>query len=225
MCGINAAEFIGKHHGPYPYSTLIPIIKEKNIFKELLDKGKKVFFANAYPKLFFDYIKSGRSRLSVTSLSCRLSGMKLNSITDVRKGRALTAEITNERWNEKLGYNLAVIKPQTAAKRLLRIAHNYSFTLFEYFLTDHIGHGRYDGSIEKTLNVFDQFLLSLIKGIEGTGLTLFTCSDHGNIEDLSIKTHTLNPALSIAAGKYAGFFAKNVADLTQIKSAILKVCR
>lgn len=224
MCGINAAKFIGKHHGPYPYSTLIPVIKEKNIFKELINMGKKVFFANAYPKIFFDYLKSGKSRLSVTSLSCRLSGMKLNSVTDVRKGRALTAEITNERWNEKLGYRLSLIKPQTAAKRLLRIARNYSFTLFEYFLTDHIGHGRFEGYIEKTLDTFDEFLLNLIKGSEGTDLTLFACSDHGNIEDLSVKTHTLNPALSIAAGKYAGYFANNVTDLSQIKPAVLKVC-
>ena len=29
FCGINAAEFVGKHFGPYPYSTLIPIIKKK----------------------------------------------------------------------------------------------------------------------------------------------------------------------------------------------------
>ncbi|MGE5795962.1 MAG: metalloenzyme, partial [Ignavibacteria bacterium] len=129
-----------------------------------------------------------------------------------------------ERWNEKLGYRLSLIKPQTAAKRLLRIARNYSFTLFEYFLTDHIGHGRFEGYIEKTLDTFDEFLLNLIKGSEGTDLTLFACSDHGNIEDLSVKTHTLNPALSIAAGKYAGYFANNVTDLSQIKPAVLKVC-
>jgi hypothetical protein len=224
LCGINAAQFIGKHHGPYPYSTLIPVIKEKNIFKELMSAGKKVFFANAYPQVFFDYINSGKTRLSVTSLSCRLSGMRLNRVTDLRKGRALTAEITNARWNEKLGYKLAVIKPQTAAKRLLKIACSYSFTLFEYFLTDHIGHGRFDGDIEKTLNIFDKFLLALVKGVEGTHLTLLTCSDHGNIEDLSVKTHTTNPALSIAAGKYAGYLAKSIKNLTQIKSAVLKVC-
>lgn len=225
MCGINAARYVGKHHGPYPYSTLIPVIKEKNIFKELINKGKNVFFANAYPKIFFDYLESGRNRLSVTSLSCRLSGMRLNTITDVRKGKALTAEITNERWNEKLGYNLAVIKPRTAAKRLIRIAGNYSFTLYEYFLTDHIGHGRYEGNIEKALSVFDEFLFTLIGEIKNTGLTLLTCSDHGNIEDLSVKTHTLNPALSISSGKYAKYFAQSIKDLADIKSAVIKICR
>jgi 2,3-bisphosphoglycerate-independent phosphoglycerate mutase len=69
FCGINAPQFVGKHFGPYPYSTLIPIIKEKNIFIEFIRNHKKVFFMNAYPKVFFDYIKSGKSRLSVTTLS------------------------------------------------------------------------------------------------------------------------------------------------------------
>jgi len=38
FCGINAPRIIGQHFGPYPYSTLVPIIKEKNIFKYFLDK-------------------------------------------------------------------------------------------------------------------------------------------------------------------------------------------
>ncbi|RPI71390.1 MAG: metalloenzyme, partial [Ignavibacteriales bacterium] len=78
FCGINAARFVGKHFGPYPYSTLIPVIKEKNIFLHFLKRNQKTFFANAYPKVFFDYINSGKQRFSVTSLSCRLSGMRLN---------------------------------------------------------------------------------------------------------------------------------------------------
>ena len=122
FCGMNAAEYIGKHFGPYPYSTLIPVIKEKNIFADFLARGKKPFFANAYPEVFFDYIKSGKSRLSVTSLSAKLSSLRLNGAADVRRGEALTAEITNDRWNKKLGYRLPVIRPKTAARRLIRAA-------------------------------------------------------------------------------------------------------
>src|SRR5947207_14613824 len=43
MTGINAASLIGKHFGPYPYSTLHPVIDEKNIFRMLRDSGKMVF--------------------------------------------------------------------------------------------------------------------------------------------------------------------------------------
>ncbi len=224
FCGINAAEFIGKHFGPYPYSTLIPVIKEKNIFQDYLNRGRNPFFANAYPKLFFDYLNSGKSRLSVTSLSAKLSGLRLNRSSDVRRGHALTAEITNERWNKKLEYSLPVIRPGTAARRLIRLAMRYDFTLYEYFLTDHLGHGRYDGDLEETLRTLDEFLFTILNQSDKNEITVIVCSDHGNFEDLSVKTHTFNPSLFITAGRYAKEISDRVHNLTQIKEAVIKTC-
>ncbi len=224
FCGMNAAEYVGKHFGPYPYSTLVPVIKEQNIFAEFISKGRKASFANAYPKVFFDYLRSGKSRLSVTSLSARLSGLRLNRVSDVRRGNALTAEITNERWNKKLGYTLPVIRPETAAKRLIRIAMKNDFTLYEYFLTDHLGHGRYDDDILITLLTLDKFLFTVLNEADKSEFTIVICSDHGNFEDLSIKTHTFNPSLFITAGKYAESISAEVKNLTQIKQAILRYC-
>jgi 2,3-bisphosphoglycerate-independent phosphoglycerate mutase len=223
FCGFNASAYIGKHFGPYPYSTLIPQIKEKNIFKEFLLRGKKPFFANAYPRVFFDYIKTGKSRLSVTSLSAKLSELRLNRVSDVRAGKALTAEITNERWNIKLNYTLPVIKAETAARRLLRIALKNDFTLYEYFLTDHLGHGRYDGDLQSTLKTLDKFLFTILNESDESKLTIVVCSDHGNFEDLSIKTHTFNPSLFITSGKNAKEISENVKELTHIKRAILGI--
>ncbi len=225
FCGVNAPKIVGKHFGPYPYSTLIPVIKEKNIFKYYLDKGEKTFFANAYPKVFFDYLRSGKSRLSATSLSCKLSGMRLNTATDVKRGNALTAEITGERWNKKLGYNLSELSPQTAAQRLLRIASKNSFTLYEYYLTDHLGHGRDATDFEKTILTFDEFLYAVLLKLNQKEMTLIICSDHGNLEDLSIKTHTLNPALTITAGKHAKILSEKIKDISQIKPAIIRYCK
>jgi hypothetical protein len=224
FCGINAARFVGKHFGPYPYSTLIPVIKEKNIFQDCLNRGKKPFFANAYPKVFFDYLNSGKSRLSVTSLSARLSGLRLNRTSDVRRSTALTAEITNERWNKKLGYSLPVIRPETAARRLMRIAMKYDFTLYEYFLTDHLGHGRYDGDLQETLSTLDEFLFTILNESDRNKITVIVCSDHGNFEDLSVKTHTYNPSLFIAAGRHAKEISERVQNLTQIKEAVIEHC-
>jgi len=224
FCGINAAKFVGKHFGPFPYSTTIPIIAEKNIFKHYKDLNKHAYFANAYPKVFFDYIKSGKTRLSTTSLSCKLSGVKLNTVTDIRKGLALTPEITNERWNKRLNYKLKVVKPETAARRLLKIAGNNGFTLYEFFLTDHLGHGRIIDEFDTIYNNLDKFLLTVISEMNQSESTLIICSDHGNFEDLSVKTHTLNPALTITAGKYARNLAEGIQDLTNIKPTIIKYC-
>ena len=224
FCGMNAAKFVGKHFGPFPYSTTIPVIEKENIFKSYKDKNKKAYFVNAYPKVFFDYIESGKTRLSTTSVSCRLSGVKLNGVDEVINGTALTAEITNERWNKKLNYKLDVITPETAAKRLLKIAGQNDFTLYEFFLTDHLGHGRIADEFNSIFNNLDNFLLTILSEINQSELTLIICSDHGNLEDLSVKTHTLNPALTISAGKFAKEIATDIHDLTEIKPTIFKYC-
>lgn len=222
FCGVNAPKIVGHHFGPYPYSTLLPFIKEENIFVEFLRRKKKVAFANAYPKIFYDYINSGRKRLSVTSLSCLMSGVKLKTVTDLRRGNALSAEIDNRRWVESLNYNLPVIKPATAARRLLRLASKQNFTLFEFFLTDHLGHGRYPDLMKYTLSVLDEFLFHVMKNLPKE-ISLVICSDHGNLEDISIKTHTRNPALTITAGRNAEALSKKIVHLYDIKKAILEL--
>ena len=225
FCGMNAAKYVGKHFGPFPYSTLVPIIEKENILRTFLKRGQRVSFVNAYPKQFFDYVKSGRGRLSVTTLSCKLSGIRLNTSTDLRRGKALTAEITNERWIAKLNYKLPKISPQLAAKRVLRITEKNKFTLYEFYLTDHLGHGREVSEFENVLRTLDDFLYSVITSMDNKKMTLIVCSDHGNFEDLSVKTHTLNPALTITSGKHAEELSERIKDLTQIKPAILEICK
>ena len=221
FCGINAPKLIGKHFGPYPYSTLLPIIKEKNIFRSFKQRRKKVYFANAYPKVFFDYVNSGRRRLSVTTLSCIMNGMRLNNISDIHKGKALAADINNRHFVEKMNYKLKIINAKTAANRLIRLSSENHFTLFEIFHTDHLGHGRESEWIEYTTGILDRFLFHMITNLK-KNMTLVVCSDHGNFEDLSIKMHTLNPAIGITAGKNAELLSKKIKKLYDIKPAIMR---
>ncbi|MFA5805782.1 MAG: metalloenzyme [Melioribacteraceae bacterium] len=222
FCGINAPKLIGKHFGPYPYSTLLPIIKGKNIFRSFMQKRKKVYFANAYPKAFFDYVNSGRRRLSVTTLSCIMNGMRLNNISDIHKGKALAADINNRYFVERMNYKLKVIKAETAADRLIRLGSKNHFTLFEIFHTDHLGHGRNSEWLEYTTSILDSFLFHMITNLK-KDMTLVVCSDHGNFEDLSIKMHTLNPAIGITAGKNAELLSKKIKKLYDIKPAIMEM--
>jgi hypothetical protein len=222
FCGVNAQEIIGKHFGPFPYSTLIPLIKEKNICLNLKDRGLNVNFVNAYPKIFFDYLKSGKQRLSFTTLTCRLNGMKLHNSTDLRNGKALSAEIANSRWINRLNYKLPLLKPETVAKRLMKIAGQNNFTLFEYFLTDHFGHFRHPDYMDYAIKVLDDFLYKLFVDMP-EDLTLFICSDHGNFEDMSVKSHTLNPALCMSTGIHAEYLAKNIKSLDEIKPALMEM--
>lgn len=224
FCGINAPKFVGKHFGPFPYSTTVPIIAEKNILKYFKDEDKKAYFANAYPQVFFDYLDSGKTRLNATALCCKLSDIKLNTVKEVEQGKALTAEITNVRWNKRLNYKLKEIEPETGARRLLNIALQNDFTLYEYFLTDHLGHGRIPDEFDSIYNTIDKFLFTILNEIQSDKMTLIICSDHGNFEDISVKTHTLNPALTITAGINSREIAESINDLSDIKPSIIKHC-
>lgn len=220
FCGINAQKKLGFHFGPFPHSELLPVIEEENIFTDLLKKGKKADFVNAYPKVFFDYIDSGKKRLSVTSLSCLYAGIRLKRTTDLRRGKALGADINNSRWINNLGYNIPLIKTSTAVNRLLNITNNNDFTLFEFFFTDHLGHGRINDLFDYYSGLLDDFLDILLTRLPDD-VTLLICSDHGNYEDISIKSHTLHPAFCLSAGKHSEYLFKNIKSLDQIKPTVM----
>ncbi len=224
FCGVNAPALINQHFGPFPYSTLIPVIKEKNIFIDFLKRGQKVFFINSYPQVFFDYLNSGKSRQSVSMLSYRSAGFELNTADDVRRGYSLSAEITNRVWRERLKYDdIEVITPEKAADRLLTRVAEHDLTVYEFFLTDHLGHGRIPHDFDIICSDLDRFLTHIFKNFNRADSDILLCSDHGNFEDISIKAHTFNPALGIAAGKNAVKMRDMIKSLDQIKQVLLGV--
>lgn len=222
FCGFNASKFIGKHFGPYPYSTLKPLIQQKNIFTELERRNFKTYFSNAYPQKFFDYLKNGRRTLSVTTFSYLAAGKKLNDVNSLLNKKAITAEIKNDIWNSKLGYNLPIVKPQEAGKIFYEISQDYNFNLFEYFLTDYAGHSRDFEYAYDVLVRLDGFLEGIISQMNFSKDFLILVSDHGNIEDLSVKGHTRNPAIGIFVGDKHREISESVKVLYQIKNKIIK---
>ncbi|HEX2863874.1 MAG TPA: hypothetical protein VHN99_04850, partial [Deinococcales bacterium] len=62
------------------------------------------------------------------------------------------------------------------------------------------------------------FLGELLAGLDDETLLVLT-SDHGNFEDLSIKTHTTNPVPLAAVGPGAAAFA-GVRDLSGVAGAL-----
>jgi bisphosphoglycerate-independent phosphoglycerate mutase (AlkP superfamily) len=73
------------------------------------------------------------------------------------------------------------------------------------------------------LERFDQVLAGLLDVWNHHRGTVIITSDHGNIEDLSIRTHTLNPVPSIVIGRHHRRVADRVTDLTDIAPAVLSL--
>ncbi len=223
--GVNAPQLIGRHFGPYPYSTLRPIIREKNIFRLLMKDGLSVCFANAYPQKFFDYFRDRKTRLTVTTLSCDSVGLPLRTFEDLQRGRAVSADITNAGW-PRLGYTIEPIQPEEAGKRLVGLTREFDFVLFEYWRTDKAGHSENMEEAVETLEVFDAMLRGVLESLPPDDVLLFITSDHGNIEDMSTKVHTRNPVPAILYGRHHRTIAEvleRVPDLTSVTPTLRHV--
>ena len=212
--GENAAKEIGKQFGPFPHSGTKHLLKNQSLFIKAQQKGKKCTFINAYPDIFFKKA-SVRNRWSCTTLMTKSANIPLNGEQEVKKGTAVTAGLTQKAWREQLGIDVPEIDPGQAARRVLRQAGDNELVLHEFYLTDKAGHSQEQEKAENVLQRYDRFLQVLIKEKEEK-TTLVLCSDHGNIEDLSTKTHTLNKVPLFVLGPGADRFiqAESIMDVT-----------
>ncbi len=222
LCGVNASRIAGKHFGPFPHSSLLPVLENENIYSELAQKGFSSTFANAYPPKFFEYLERGHTRLAATTKAAMYAGLQLNGIAQLQKEEALSHEIDNSRWKEKLGLFVEIISPEKAASNLLRLSERFDFVFYEYFFTDHWGHGRNLDFYNRGIKTLNSFLLETITNLNA-GQTLLICSDHGNFEDLSVKSHTRNPVFMLAAGEFAKKFSDEITSITEIKNSVIDV--
>ncbi|MBD3617187.1 MAG: hypothetical protein HUJ22_11515 [Gracilimonas sp.] len=218
--GKNAAKEIGKHFGPFPHSGIKPFLKKESIFHAVKELGKNPYFMNAYPPIFFKHAAK-RNRWSCTTLMTKSVGLKLNSTEEVLNESALTAEIVQNAWREKLGIDIPKITPTDAAKRLLNVVPDYDLVLYEYYLTDKAGHNQRPEDAERVLSPLNEFLLHIIKHKKSSD-TLVITSDHGNLEDLSTKTHTRNKVPLFVMGEGTVNF-NEVESLVQVKENILNI--
>jgi 2,3-bisphosphoglycerate-independent phosphoglycerate mutase len=221
MTGINASKFVGKHFGPHPYSTLIPIIKEKNLFVELQRLSNTFFFANGYPNRYFEYIFGPKGRVPTIALSYISTGNKLNTHEEIKRQKAISADISGTRWSELGHPDVEQIDPMDAGKLFRGMGKNYDLTFFEYFISDHAGHSQQMPLSIEVLERMDSFIAGILEKFDYEKDIILMISDHGNIEDLSVKTHTKNPVPLIVIGKHHQYFASRIKNLTHITPAII----
>jgi 2,3-bisphosphoglycerate-independent phosphoglycerate mutase len=221
--GVNGAKKFGRHFGPHPPSVLRSVIAEKNIFHRLQAIGKSVVFANAFPQRFFDYTESGTRRLSVTTMSCKFSGVPLLTANELQRNEGISADFIRARWHELGHTHVRPITSKEAGRHLSSIASKHDFTLFEYWLTDHAGHSQNMMFAVEVLERFDEFLSGFLESFDPSNTLLVIVSDHGNVEDLSTKSHTRNKVPCILVGKHRQKLAKRIKNLTHITPAIMRL--
>ncbi len=215
--GVNSAQLIGKHFGPYPHSAIRELLAEESIFQKIGAEKGRCFFMNAFPKRFIDYVNT-TNRWSSTTYMTAKAGLKLNSLEEILNGRAITAELTQDAWRTRLSIDVPVISEKEAADRVITAAKENDVVLVEYYLTDKAGHSRDAALAHKILVRLDRFLQHLMDHQAENGYTMLLTSDHGNLEDLSVKTHTRNPVPFFVLGRGASAFAnaKTIQEITPL---------
>lgn len=218
--GINAPRAIGEHSGPYPNDRLREILSNGNIFSQLIAANRSVTFANAYPPFFFDRLARGKARRSATSFAAGTAGVRYRDIDDLRAGRAVSAFVTNDRWHT-FDPTVPVISARDAGRNLARLAREHDFTLFEYFLTDAAGHKDDPELIAKVLDEVDEIVRGALEETNLADTLIIVTSDHGNIEDVTAKGHTLNPVPTMLIGAGREQIAPRIRSLIDIAPAIV----
>lgn len=192
--GVNASKVLGRHMHGQPTVTLKKILNENNLFLQLAQRGLKFTNFNVYRQEYLDKMTDPcekRHRPSVTSVMTLSSGIGFRMAEDYEQGRGIYHDITGKVLKE-YGYDIDIITPVMAAQRLYRESRNYDFTLFEHFMPDIIGHRMNMEEATEEILLLDEFLGELLRLSDLDNDIIFITSDHGNIEDISVKTHTFN---------------------------------
>lgn len=198
LTGENAALHLGKHAGPFPPAALRPLLAARNIFTRLHEAGHRVAFANAFPPFYLERLARGRARRTTMTQAALAAGLSLRGAEEMLRGEALSAFITNHHWHAAHPA-IPLLTPEEAGQRLAALARQATFTAFEHFTTDHLGHRRDMAAARDHIAMLDAFLAAILAHSSDDMLVLVV-GDHGNFEDLSTKQHTLNPALCLVKG-------------------------
>jgi 2,3-bisphosphoglycerate-independent phosphoglycerate mutase len=206
--GVNAALVLGHHHYGFPGPRLRRLLEERSILKQVAAAGRTAAFLNAYTPVFFDLGEKVWERsMSASSWNNRAAGLPFLSFEDRREGRAVFHDITGRTAREK-GLDTPLLSPAEAGRVLAEAASAYDFSIYEFFLTDRVGH---TGDLDRALSIVAELETFLAAALTATNLEtshVILTSDHGNMEDMSVKSHTHHPVPVLAWGPRAAGLAE-----------------
>ena len=217
--GVNCSAAMGKHCEGFPGPALRQLITENNLFLQLRKRGKSICFSDAYLVDSADEVAARRFK-SVTTVMALTVPETISTTDDLISDHAVTPDITRETIQERYP-DIPVISPPRAAEHLFALARKHDFTLYEFFATDVSGHSMDYARACAVLRLYDQFLGALLRYTEAEGITVVMTADHGNIEAMAERSHTLNPVPFVAFGPREKFLRERVESLLDVTPAVL----
>jgi len=221
--GVNAAALIGRHKEGRPNKVLKSVLYKHGLIPVLNRAGRRATFANAYTAAVIPRYLAGTAPMSCTSTMAYYGEGEFRTSGDANRGKAVFFDLTGRWPRRRSGEAIRLITPRAAGETLARIAAGYDFTLYEYFLTDFAGHRRNRKRAFRYLEDIDAAVGGVLNSFDtASGLVLLT-SDHGNVEDLSVRTHTRNPVPLLAVGYKHREFAAACRSIQDVAGACLRL--
>jgi hypothetical protein len=210
---------LGYHKQGFPNKAMLEIIREHSIFLQLKRAGiEPITFANTYTERFFEE----RPRwISATTAAVEAAGLPFRRVTDLKAGRAVYQDFTNKALIER-GEDVEPRTPEEAAGVLARIVSENRFTLYEYFITDKAGHAQDMPAARAIIEGLAGLMRAVLSRIDLDTTSVILTSDHGNIEDLSSRNHTLNDVPTIVWGAHRKRIAGQISSLADITPALVE---
>ena len=208
LTGVNAAAAMGRHYGPWVSPSLKPIL-EHNVLKRVADAGGTVRLANYYPPQYLEALQSGKTRLNAIATAALSAGARLEG----REGLGIAPMLHDPNGSANLERVSAWAKDF--------VTSSATVTIFDQWWSDSVGHEMNLSEGQAFAQRLEVFCAAALEARAVDTLFLVT-SDHGNFEDLSVKTHTFSPVPLAADGVGALEFA-DVTDLTGIAPALARV--
>lgn len=220
LTGVNAPQVLGYHKQGFPNEALRKVIATHSIFKQLKECGiGPNIFANTYTPQFFTAAPRWKS---ATTVAVEAAGMSFMRLPDLVGEKSLFHDFTNRLLIER-GFNIPELSPARAGRILASLAERHRFVLYEHFLTDKIGHDRDLAAAKTHLPQLAAFVNSCLDAVDLKDVTVMLTSDHGNIEDLSVRNHTLNDVPTLIWGRGRTYAASAIRDLADITPTIIKL--
>ncbi len=225
LTGENAPRLLGRHLLGFPNAILCDLLRRRSLFRALVRAGRSAAFANAYPVAYLRALGMGsggepeldvsgrRARAAAAMVAWAAAGGRFRTWADAREGRGLTHDVTGRRARAR-GADVPLRTPEAAAEVLRGVARAHDLTVFEFFDTDEAGHARSMEAALDALGRVDALLRALVAGM-GSDDALVVASDHGNVEDVTTRNHTLSPVPVLGFGRAAAEVA-GVRDLTHV---------
>ena len=224
LTGKKIPQLLGYHFGPKPSPEIRFFLKKETIFHKLTQRGLTASLLNGYPETYFKNIESGKRLPGTIAMAVTLANIRLKNTIDMKMGQAISADLTGYGWRDRLNISdIPVYSPSDSGKKLAHLSQAYDFSFFEYWLSDYAGHRADMLEACDLLATFDDMLGGLVQNSKEN--LIFITSDHGNLEDLSDRKHTLNPVPGLIIGprRLRNQFISGIETLADIAPAIYKI--